>query len=118
MAVVSRDLTITQGNLGNRHMTLTECMDIFPADVFSLSDGSHVASRTVRVHFGKEWVDTDIVRDKNIFYRRGWVRDFFAKSGIVAGDRVLLEQLDLYSYRVSLASAQDAEPSGAPNPTA
>ena len=118
MAVVSRYLTITQGNLEHRQMTLTECMDIFPDDVLSLSDGSHVADRTVRVLYGKEWVDTDILRDTSSFYKRGWVRDFFAKSGIVAGDRVLLEQLNLYSYRVSLASEQDVEPVDVPNPVA
>jgi hypothetical protein len=105
MAVVSRYLTITQGNLDHRHMYLTECMDLFPDDVFGGPDESQAAPRTVRVQYGSEAVDTDIVRDKHIFRRRGWVREFFSAARIAAGDRVLLEQLEPYSYRVSRAEA-------------
>jgi len=103
MAIVSRYLTITQGNLDNRHMYLTECMDLFPADAIGGPDGEQAAPRTVRVEYGSEAVDTDIVRDKHIFRRRGWVRGFFAATGLTAGDQVLLEQIEPYRYRVSKA---------------
>jgi hypothetical protein len=33
------------------------------------------------------------------------VRQFFSAAGIIAGDRVLLEQLDPYTYRVSRVEA-------------
>ncbi len=105
MAVVSRYLTITQGNLNNRHMYLTECMDLFPEDVLGGPDESRAAARTVRVHWADEAVDTDVVREKHIFRRRGWVRKFFSAARVGVGDRVLLEQLEPYSYRVSRAEA-------------
>jgi hypothetical protein len=103
MPIVSRYLAITQGNVDNNHMYLTDCMDMFPDDVFGGPDESQEAPRTVRVQCGDEVVDTDIVRDKNIFRRRGWVRQFFSDARISAGDRVLLEQLEPYLYRVSRA---------------
>ena len=105
MAVISRHLMITQGNLDNSHMYLTECMDLFPEDTLGGPDESQAAPRTVRVHWGDEFVDTDIVRDKHIFRRRGWVRQFFSAARVTAGDWVLLEQLEPYSYRVSKAEA-------------
>ncbi len=82
MAVVSRYLTITQGNLDNSHMYLTECMDLFPDDVLGGPDESQAVPRTVRVEYGSEVVDTDIVRDKHIFRRRG--------SGTVGADGAVL----------------------------
>ncbi len=101
MAITSRHLTITQGNLDNSHMYLTECIDIFPEDVLGGADESQAAPRTVRVNWGTDVVDTDIVRDKHIFRRRGWVRQFFSEARVTAGDQILLEQLEPYSYRVS-----------------
>jgi hypothetical protein len=105
MAVVSRFLTITQGNLDNSHMYLTPCMDLFPEDVLGGADASQAAARSVRVQWADEVVETDIVRDKHIFRRRGWVRKFFSADRITAGERVLLEQLEPYLYRVSRAEA-------------
>lgn len=86
-------------------MYLTECMDLFPDDVFGGPDESQAAPRTVRVEYGSEFIDTDIVRFKHIFRRRGWVRKFFSITRITAGDRVLLEQLEPYRNRVSRAEA-------------
>ncbi|HWG41758.1 MAG TPA: hypothetical protein VN688_03160 [Gemmataceae bacterium] len=62
MAVVSRYLTVTQGNIDNNHLYLTELLDVFPEDVFGGSDESHAASRTVRVQWSTEVVETDIDR--------------------------------------------------------
>jgi hypothetical protein len=101
MAIVSRFLTVTQGNIDNSHLYLTECIDMFPEDAKGGPDESQAAPRTVRVQLGEEFVDTDIVCDKNIFRRRGWVGRFFNEACVQAGDRVLLEQLGPYVYRVS-----------------
>ena len=103
MAVVSRYLTVTQGNIDNSHLYLTELLDVFPEDALGGSDESQAASRTVRVRWGAEVVETDIDRTKNIFRKRGWVARFFDEGRIQAGDRVLLEQLEPYLYRVSKA---------------
>lgn len=101
MAIVSRLLTVTQGNIDNSHLYLTDVMDMFPADVLGGEDESRAAPRTVRVMWGDEAVDTDIDRSKNIFRRRSWVGRFFDEAQVQAGDRVLLEQLEPYLYRVS-----------------
>ena len=103
MAVVSRYLTVTQGNIDNNHLYLTELLDMFPEDVFGGSEESHAAPQTVRVQWGSEVVETDIDRTKNIFRKRGWVARFFDEGRIQAGDRILLEQLEPYLYRVSKA---------------
>ena len=99
MAIATRTLAITQGNIDNSHIYLTEALDIFPQDVFGGPNESHVAPRLVRVTWGDESVETDIV--KHIFRRRGWVSRFFSANQIKAGDQILLEQLDPYQYRVS-----------------
>jgi hypothetical protein len=103
MAAVSRVLTVTQGNLDNSHLYLTEVLDLFPADVFGRPDASRAAPQTVRVHWGDEVVETDIDQAKNIFRKRGWIARFFDANRIQAGDRVLLEQIEPYQYRVSKA---------------
>jgi hypothetical protein len=103
MAIVSRVLTVTQGNLDNNHLYLTEVIDIFPHDVFGGPDASQAAPRTVRVQWGNEVVETDIDRTKNIFRKRGWVARFFDENRVQANDRVLMEQIEPYLYRVSKA---------------
>ena len=101
MALASRLLTVTQANLDNNHLYVTEARDLFPEDVFGGSDKTQAAPRTVRIQFGEEVVDTDIDRTKNIFRRRGWVARFFDTNRVQPGDRVQLEQLEPYLYRVS-----------------
>lgn len=101
MPVISRNLTLSQANVDYNHIYLTDCMDIFPQDTVGGTNKSDSAPRTVRVQFGSEHVDTDIVGNKHIFRQRGWVGRFFTESGMAAGHRVLLEQLEPYSYRVS-----------------
>lgn len=103
MPIVRRYLTITQGNIDNSHIYLSEVMDMFPDDALGGPDESQSAPRTVRIAWGSEVVDTDVVRDKQIFRRRGWVKQFFSANQICAGDRILLEQIDPYSYCVSRA---------------
>jgi len=97
----ARVIHIGQPNLDHRHLYLTGCMDLFPEDVLGGPNKSHAAARTVRVEYGHESVETDVVRGKRIFRRRKWVREFFTRTGMADGDRVLLEQLDPYSYRVT-----------------
>jgi hypothetical protein len=103
MALTSRLLTVTQGNLRNRHLYLREAFDIFPENVFGGADASQSAPQTIRVQWGSEMVETDIDRAKKIFRKRGWVGQFFDEARIQAGDRVLLEQLEPYTYRLSKA---------------
>jgi hypothetical protein len=94
-------LTITQGNIKHSHMYLTPIMDTFPDDVLGGENRLHPAPKVVRIHWGDNTVETDIVRAKRMFRRRRWVRRFFEESRIAAGDRVSIEQLEPYVYRVS-----------------
>jgi hypothetical protein len=103
MAIVSRHLTVTQGIIDNSHLYLTEVLDIFPEDVFGGSDELQAAPQPVRLQWGSEVIETDIDRTKNVFRKRGWVTRFFDENRIQAGDRVLLEQLEPYLYRLSRA---------------
>jgi hypothetical protein len=91
-------LTVTQGNLDNGSLCVTDLRNLFPEDVFGKS--AQPARRTVRVIWGDEVVETDIVRSKNIFRRRTWGR-FFDAQRIQVGNRILLEQLEPYLYRIS-----------------
>src|SRR5437667_12257474 len=103
MKNVCHCLTLTQANLDNGHIYLTECMDIFPKDTLGGPTEAQAAKRKVRIKFGGAVaVETDIAQDKRIFRSRCF-RRFFADNCLGAGDRVLLEQLDPYTYRVSNA---------------
>jgi len=99
--IAARVLRVTQGNLDNNHLYLTEAIDLFPADVQGGPTAAQ-AGRSVSVHWDDQFVETDIVR-RRIFRRRGWLRRFFASNRITAGDRVLLEQIEPYVYRLSKA---------------
>jgi hypothetical protein len=99
-ALASRCLTVTQGNVNNNHLYLTDALDLFPPDVLG-GPGRAQAARTVRVEWNDESVETDIVRARNIFRSRGWIGKFFAVNGIAAGDQVLLEKIGPYRFRVS-----------------
>lgn len=101
MAHTSRLLTVTRANRAYNHFYLTAARDLFPEDVFGGSNKTQAAPRTVRIQFGSEAVDTDIDRTKNIFRRRAWVARFFDASRVQPGDRIQLEQLEPYLYRVS-----------------
>jgi hypothetical protein len=102
-ASVPRVLTVTQRNLGNNTLNLTEVLDMFPEDVLGGPDTSQAAPRTVRVQWGNEVVETDIDRTLNIFRKRGWIARFFDENQLQARDRVLLERIAPYRYRVSKA---------------
>lgn len=100
MAALRRVLTINQANVDHGHIYLAECMDFFPSDVVGGANKAAAAPRTVVIDYGSGQVNTDIVGNKKIFRRRGWVRKFFAANNLASGDRVILERLGPYVYRV------------------
>jgi hypothetical protein len=101
MAGTRRYLTINQANLDHGHIYLAECMDLFPSDAVGGANKKSLAARTVQVDYGSGHVNTDVVGNKKILRRRGWVRSFFRENNLHAGDRVVLERLGPYSYRLS-----------------
>jgi len=45
---------------------------------------------------------TDLDRAKKFFRKRAWIREFFDRHGVRAGDMVTVEEVAPYSYRVAL----------------
>jgi len=101
MAALRRFITIKQANLDHGHIYLAECMDFFPSDVVGGRNKAAAAPKTVQIDFGIGQVNTDVVGNKKIFRKRGWVRRFFADNHLAPGDCVVLERLDPYAYRLS-----------------
>jgi hypothetical protein len=61
----------------------------------------------VRILWDGEAVETDIDQTKNIFRKRGWVARFFDAHRVRAGDRLVLEQLAPYLYRLARAGGPE-----------
>lgn len=45
---------------------------------------------------------TDLDGQKKFFRKRGWIREFFERHGVRAGDMVTVEEVAPYSYRLDL----------------
>jgi len=98
--------TLTVGNIKNNHIYLREFFNAFPKEVIGGSNASTAARQTITV----EWAGgctavTDLDGDKKFFRKRGWIREFFARTRAAAGDTVLVEQLGMYNYKVTVQRA-------------
>lgn len=94
---------ITQGNIDNSHINLRNFFDKFPADAIGGSNRASAAPREIAVDWGgSDLVATDLDGSKHIFRKRRWIRDFFERYGVCAGDTIRIEELAPYSYRVIL----------------
>jgi hypothetical protein len=97
----NRVITLTGGNIRNQHFYLRELRDFFPPDVFGGSSESE-PGRSVTVHWGgPEPAVTDIAADKMIFRSRDFVRAFFSRYQLVEGERIAIEKLSDYEYRIA-----------------
>lgn len=100
------EVTLTPPNLKHNHFYITPFKSRLPADLIGGTNDDEPAPRMALIHWGAAVpVETDIPRDKNMFRRRGWVREFFARTGARAGDIVRIEEIASYTYRVSLVKA-------------
>lgn len=94
---------ITQGNIDHNHIYLRTLFDKFPTEVIGGSNRAEAAKRELAVHWGAgDIVMTDLDGKKKFFRKRGWIREFFARNQTRAGDMVAIEQIDAYSYRLSM----------------
>lgn len=94
---------ITQGNIDNNHIYLRSFFEEFPADAIGGSNRASAARREIAVDWGGGTVVmTDLDGAKRFFRKRGWIREFFERYGVRAGDKVMVEQVAPYSYRVLL----------------
>lgn len=93
---------VTQGNIDHNHFYLRSFIDRFPADLVGGSNKSQLAKRVATVHWdGGEPVVTDIDGAKKFFRSRGWIASFFRLNGTSPGDRIVVEEVAPYQYRVS-----------------
>ncbi|MFZ9198477.1 MAG: exonuclease domain-containing protein [Paracoccaceae bacterium] len=92
---------ITQGNIDNNHIYLRSFFEQFPADAIGGSNFASAAQREVAVDWGGgNVVMTDLDGSKRFFRKRGWIREFFEGHGARAGDRVMVNEVAPYSYRL------------------
>lgn len=92
---------ITQGNLNHSHIYLRSFFEAFPEDAVGGSNRALAAPREITVDWGGgAAVMTDLDGAKRFFRKRGWIRSFFERNGVRAGDMVLVEEIAPYCYRV------------------
>ena len=93
---------ITQGNIDHKHIYLRRFFESFPADAIGGSNRACAAPREISIDWGGDSVVmTDLDGTKKLFRKRGWIREFFERYGVRAGDDVIVEEIAPYSYRVS-----------------
>lgn len=86
-------ITLTQGNINNNHLYLTEIMSLFPINAIGGPNEAERADQLLEVHFGTgNPVVTDIANDKKIFRSRAWLAEFFRTHELKAGDKVVIER--------------------------
>lgn len=94
---------IKQGNINHSHIYLRGFFDKFPADAIGGSNRASAAQREIAVDWGGGTVVmTDLDGQKKFFRKRGWIREFFERHGVRAGDMVTVQEVAPYSYRVAL----------------
>jgi len=92
---------LSAGNINNHHFYLTSYLNRFPPDVIGGRNSGERARRSVEIDWGdSEPAVTDIDGSKNIFRARAWIRAFFEKNRVTAGETV--QVLETAPYRYSL----------------
>jgi DNA (cytosine-5)-methyltransferase 1 len=105
-----RLIAITEANLKdkNKHIYISSHHDFFPDKCYGQSSKEKGIGKemTLIVEGLTETFKTDIGIDgdngkpRNFFRNRKWVRKFFEKHEIRAGDVVAIERLSTYTYRI------------------
>jgi hypothetical protein len=103
-----RLISVTEGNLRNRHLYITGHHDFFPEEYYGQSNAKKGTGRmlTLLVEGLPNTVQTDIARGngnghpRNFFRKRDWVDGFFKTHRLQEGDVVAIERLDSFTYRV------------------
>src|SRR5262245_12402411 len=97
----NRVIVLTGGNIRNSSIRVRKIQDFFPPEVFG--GASHAeAGRTISVHWGGAApAITDIAGDKMIFRGRDFVRAFYSRYQLREGERISIEKLSEYEYRIA-----------------
>jgi len=84
-----RIIELTQGNINNNHLYLSNIIDFFPNASIGGSNDNELGTQTLEIHCGiVEPVFTDIAGDKKIFRKRSWVGEFFKSHALSEGSKV------------------------------
>jgi hypothetical protein len=103
-----RLISITEGNLRNRHLYITGHHDFFPEECYGQSNAKKGTGHklTLLVEGLHNPVETDIARGngnghpRDFFCKRDWVDQFFKTHRLHEGDVIAIERLDSFTYRV------------------
>jgi hypothetical protein len=95
-------IPLTQGNINHNHVYLARHLGFFPADAIGGHNKQAGQGRPLKLHFegfpGTE--ATDITSDHKSFrVRKPWQK-FFERHDLRAGDKVAVERISAYEYRV------------------
>ena len=94
-------IVLSGGNIRNNHFYLSDHISAFPDDVIGGSSRKTSAPKAVTIEWGQDnKVITDIAGDKKIFRERKWVGELFKTYQLKEGDKIILEKIDPYFYRV------------------
>jgi hypothetical protein len=96
-------IPLTQGNINNHHVYLSRHLDFFPADAIGAKNKQDGQGKFLTLQFEDipGVAETDIAPDHKIFRLRDrrW-REFFTRHGLQAGDKIAIERIKPYEYRI------------------
>jgi hypothetical protein len=97
-------------NIRNSHFYLRGYVSRFPSDLLGGSNKDAEAPKKATIDWGSSATTvTDIDGEKQFFRRRGWIKQFFERTGANVGDWVLVEETGPYQYKVSLKKTECAD---------
>jgi len=97
-------ITVTEGNLRNSTLYVTEVMDRFPKWSIGGATRSHAAKPMILMLHDGPTIETDIVGPRKLIRSRRW-RGWFKRHGLQPGDRVVFTPVDEATYFVGLVRA-------------
>jgi hypothetical protein len=96
-------IPLTQGNLTNKHVYLARHLGFFPSDAIGSHNKEAGQGTRLKLHFDglPEAAETDIDPNHKIFRLRDrhW-QEFFERHDLRAGDKVAIEGISEYEYRI------------------
>lgn len=107
------EVAITHANIKYGHIYLSSILDAFPEDTIGGTNKMQSANATLSIDWGgKSLVETDIDGRKKIFRARAWVRDFFDRNSVRAGDDLVFERIAtrVFKVRVKHRAGQTGRP--------
>jgi hypothetical protein len=98
----SMTVKLTEGNLNNAYILLNRYTHMFPEDAFGERSKEEGVGKQVTLFVDglSEPVKTDIDGKRKFFRDRKWVRKFFEIHRLKPGDRIVIERIAEYAYRV------------------